>query len=210
MRTTFLQLLEQQRWDDHRLYHRSRINQTLHLVSAIGFLVAYVVLFFDPALAALIGWGWSMSTRQSGHFFFEPQDYDDVNQMSNEHKEAIKTGYNLRRKVVLIAAWAAVPVLFWLTPSLGGMITPAQGFAGWLHDVGIAWLALGVAGLVFRVLQLFATQGVLAGLAWATKIITDPVHDIQMYWKSPLALLRGELLDPMDHVREHLQGAAKA
>ena len=203
MRPTFFELLAQQRWDDHRLYHRSRVNQALHFVSALGFIVAYGVLFFDPALAALIGWGWSMSTRQSGHFFFEPQDYDEVNQMSNAHKEAIKTGYNLKRKLVLIGAWAAVPLVLWLAPSLGGLIAPAQGLSGWLHDVGMAWLALGVAGLVFRVLQLFATQGVMPGLAWATKILTDPFHDVVLYWKSPLALLRGEWIDPMEHVREH-------
>ena len=40
-----------------------------------------------------------------------------------------------------------------------------------------------------------------AGLAWAMKIITDPVHDIKMYYKSPFYLLRGEWIDPMDHVR---------
>ena len=31
--TGFLQALEVQRWDDHRYYHQSRINQSLHLVS---------------------------------------------------------------------------------------------------------------------------------------------------------------------------------
>jgi len=30
-----------QRWDDHRYYHHSRINQSLHLISAISFVVAY-------------------------------------------------------------------------------------------------------------------------------------------------------------------------
>ena len=34
----FLRTLEVQRWDDHRYYHHSRINQSLHLVSAISFL----------------------------------------------------------------------------------------------------------------------------------------------------------------------------
>ncbi len=37
----FLQALKTQRWDDHRYYHHSRINQTLHLISAISFVVAY-------------------------------------------------------------------------------------------------------------------------------------------------------------------------
>ena len=34
----FLRALEIQRWDDHRYYHHSRINQSLHLLSAISFL----------------------------------------------------------------------------------------------------------------------------------------------------------------------------
>src|SRR5262245_27935952 len=54
---SFLQTIETQRWDDHRYYHQSRINQALHLVSAISFLVAYVFLFVDPAIAGLLGWG---------------------------------------------------------------------------------------------------------------------------------------------------------
>ena len=69
----FWECLRVQRWDDHRYYHHSRINQTLHLVSAISFLIAYVLLFTDPVKAALIGWLVSMVTRQSGHFFFEPR-----------------------------------------------------------------------------------------------------------------------------------------
>jgi hypothetical protein len=31
---------------------------------------------------------------------------------------------------------------------------------------------------------------------WATKILTDPFHDIKLYHKAPFALLRGELIDP--------------
>jgi len=197
----FLKMLAQQRWDDHRYYHQCRINQTLHLISALSFLCAYVLLFIDPAAAALLAWGVSMSTRQAGHFFFEPRGYDHVNQATHEHKEAIKVGYNLRRKIVLLSIWVAAPVLLWLAPSVGGLIQPAVGFKGWLHDVGIAWLALGVGGLLFRTLHLFALQGVVSGLAWATKILTDPFHDVMLYWRAPLHLLRGERLDPMHHVR---------
>ena len=197
----FFRNLQTQRWDDHRYYHQSRINQSLHFVSALSFLCAYALLFTDPALAALVGWGISMTTRQAGHFFFEPQGYDHVNQASHEHKEAIKVGYNLRRKVVLLSAWAAAPLALWLAPALGGLIEPAEGFNGYLHDVGIAWLALGVGGVVFRTLHLFALRGVSTGLVWATKILTDPFHDVLLYWRAPLHLLRGELIDPMHHVR---------
>jgi len=36
----FLETLREQRWDDHRYYHHSRINQSLHLVSALAFVCA--------------------------------------------------------------------------------------------------------------------------------------------------------------------------
>lgn len=199
----FMQALRQQRWDDHRYYHHSRINQALHLVSALSFLAAYVILFFDPAAAALLAWGVAMTTRQAGHFFFEPRGYDHVNRATHEHKEAIKVGYNLRRKLVLMTAWALAPVLLWWSPSLFGLITPATGWSGYLHDVGIAWLALGAAGLVFRTVQLFFLHDVQTGLVWATKILTDPFHDVMLYWRAPLHLLRGELVDPMHHAQGH-------
>src|SRR6188768_1415189 len=82
--------LRTQRWDDHRYYHHSRINQTLHLVSALSFLTAYVLMFVNPVASALIGWLVSMTSRQAGHFFFEPKGYDEVNEATHEHKEDIK------------------------------------------------------------------------------------------------------------------------
>ncbi|RVU46091.1 hypothetical protein [Rubrivivax rivuli] len=203
---SFLDELATQRWDDHRYYHHSRINQSLHLVSALSFIVAYGLLFVDPASAALLAWCVSMTTRQAGHFFFEPKGYDHVNRATHEHKEDIKVGYNLRRKVVLMALWAAVPLVLWFAPSLGGLIEPAQGLRGWLHDVGMAWLALGVAGLVFRTVHLFFLQDLRTGLVWATKILTDPFHDVMLYWRAPLALLRGELIDPMLHAQRGPRG----
>ena len=174
----FLQELRTQRWDDHRYYHHSRINQSLHLVSAISFVVAYGLLLVDPAWAALLAWTVSMTTRQAGHFFFEPRGYDEVNQVTDAHKEAIKVGYNIQRKIVLLAIWALVPAALWLEPSLFGTIEGAADLNGFLHDVGIVWLALGVAGLLFRVAQLWLQQSLYTGLVWATKIITDPFHDI--------------------------------
>lgn len=199
----FLEELRVQRWDDHRLYHHCRINQSLHLLSALSFLVAYGLLFIEPAWAALLAWCVSMTTRQAGHFFFEPRGYDEVNQMSDELKEAVKVGYNIRRKVVLMSAWVLLPLTLALNPSLFGLIEPATDFAGYLHDVGLAWLALGVTGLVFRVLQLWLQDSLFKGLVWASKIITDPFHDVWLYHKAPLALLRGQRYDPMLHVRQH-------
>ena len=61
---------------------------------------------------------------------------------------------------------------------------------------GIAWLALGVAGLLFRVGQLWIQDDLTTGLAWMTKILTDPFHDIKLYYRAPLYLMRGELIEP--------------
>jgi hypothetical protein len=197
----FLEALAQQRWDDHRYYHHCRINQSLHLLSATSFLVAYALLFIDPAWSAILAWCVSMTSRQAGHFFFEPRGYDEVNQATDEYKEAIKVGYNIRRKIVLMSVWVLIPLLLWFEPSLYGLIVPATSLDGFVHDVGISWLALGVAGLLFRVVQLWMQQDLVTGLAWMTKILTDPFHDIQLYHKAPLQLLRGERIDPMPHVR---------
>jgi len=197
----FFKQLEFQRWDDHRYYHHSRINQALHFVSAVSFLVAYGWLFVDPAIAALIAWLISMTTRQSGHFFFEPKGYDHVNQASHDHKEAIKVGYNLQRKVVLMALWAAAPVALLVQPDLLGLVDPHDSWMDYLRQVGMAWLALGVGGLLFRTVHLFFIKDVQTGLVWMTKILTDPFHDIALYHRAPLHLLRGEWIDPAYHGR---------
>ncbi len=190
-----LRELATQRWDDHRFYHHSRINQCLHLLSAVSFLVAYVLLFINPAAAAILGWCVSMTSRQAGHFFFEPRGFDEVNRVSDEYKEEIKVGYNIRRKVVLMAAWLMVPVVLW-------PLSADDAVAGeFLNSLGMWWLALAVAGLLLRVVQLWFKQNLLTGLTWALKIITDPFHDIALYYKAPWYVLRGEFIDPMPHVR---------
>jgi len=79
----FIQALRLQQWDDHRYYHHSRINQALHLLSATSFVCAYALAFTDPVMAALIGWLVGMTSRQIGHFFFEPKDYDEVNRATH-------------------------------------------------------------------------------------------------------------------------------
>jgi len=192
----FLEALRIQRWDDHRYYHHSRINQSLHLVSAISFLFAYLMIFKDPAIAALAGWLVAMTTRQAGHFFFEPKDYDEVNHATHEYKEEVKVGYNLRRKVVLLTIWALSPLVLYFNPTLFGLFAPPEGTADLVRHVAIVWLAIGVGGVLFRTVQLFFIKDVQTGLVWATKILTDPFHDIKLYHKAPLALLRGELIDP--------------
>jgi len=191
----FLEALRTQRFDDHRYYHHSRINQSLHFISAISFVVAYVMLFIDPVVSALIAWLISMTTRQSGHFFFEPLGYDEVNQATQEHKEEIKVGYNLSRKVVLLSIWAAMPLALYAQPGLFGLVDTWETWTELTRQIGAAWLMLGVAGLLFRTIHLFFIKDIQTGLVWMTKILTDPFHDIILYHKAPLYLMRGELID---------------
>jgi hypothetical protein len=182
--------LREQRWDDHRYYHHSVINQSLHFVSAVTFLVAYAVAWNMPWLAALLGWGVAMTSRQAGHFFFEPKGYDEVNDCTHEHKEEIKVGYNLVRKVVLMGLWAASPLLLVATPSLFGLLEPHRTGVEFLQNLGMLWLALGVGGLLFRTVQLFFIRDVETGLVWATKIVTDPFNDFRLYRHAPAQLAK--------------------
>ena len=194
---TFGDALREQRWDDHRYYHHSRINQSLHLVSALSFIASYVLLFVEPALAVLIGWLVAMPSRQLGHFFFEPKGYDRANQATHEFKEQVKVGYNLHRKVVLLSIWVLSPLLLVLDPSLLGTLTPRTDWYGVAHNVSVIWLVIGAGAVVFRTVQLFFLRDVQTGLVWCAKILTDPFHDVTLYAKSPLYVVRGEFFDPI-------------
>jgi len=204
---TFAEALSNQRWDDHRYYHHSRINQSLHLVSALSFLTSYALMFTNPAAAAFVGWLVAMVSRQAGHFFFEPKGYDEVNHATHEHKEAIKVGYNLRRKVVLLTIWALSPAILWIDPTAFGVFHAHTSTAELIDQIGQIWLVVGFGGLIFRTVHLFFLRDVQTGLVWITKIATDPFHDIKLYWKAPLYLLKGELIDPMGHASHELEGS---
>jgi hypothetical protein len=194
---SFLADLREQRWDDHRFYHHSRINQSLHLVSAISFLVTYVLLFTKPVAAALFGWVFAMCIRQVGHFFFEPKGYDEMNQATHEYKEKVKVGYNLRRKVILHSIWGLSPVVLYFAPTLFGIFQqPWTDLSTYLHHLSKLWIGLAAGALLFRTVHLFFLRNVQTGLVWMTKILTDPFHDIMLYHKAPLYLLRGELIEP--------------
>jgi hypothetical protein len=194
---TFRSALAEQRWDDHRFYHHSRINQSLHLLSALTFLCAYALLFVQPALATLIAWLVAMPSRQIGHFFFEPKGYDTENDATHEYKEQVKVGYNLRRKVILMGIWIASPLLLLVDPTLLGTVAARADWFGIIHNVSMMWLVIGLSAIIIRTLHLFFLRGVQAGLVWFTKILTDPFHDVKLYHKSPVYLLRGEWYDPI-------------
>jgi hypothetical protein len=201
--TSFLQRFRQelttQRWDDHRYYHQSRINQSLHWVSSISFLTMYGLLLVSPSAAALLGWLFAMSTRQIGHFFFEPRDYDNVNKATQDYKESIKVGYNLQRKRILYALWALIPITLYFDPTLLGVFSAYTNLDGYLYNLSMSWLVLGLSALLFRTIHLFFIRDVMTGVVWFTKILTDPFHDFKIYMKAPVYLMRGQLIDPMHH-----------
>lgn len=192
--TSLSDMMRTQRWDDYRYYHQSRVNQTLHLISAVLFLATYVLLFKDPAMAGLLGW-FAMLTRQTGHFFFEPNGYDELNKVTNDYKESIKVGYNQFRKICLLTVWGLAPVVLFFYPTFFGVFTPPADRIEFIRHVGLVWLAVAFGGAMFRMIQLFIIRDVPTGFAWVLKVLTDPFHNVALYYKSPLYLLRGEKID---------------
>jgi hypothetical protein len=117
--------------------------------------------------------------------------------VSHERKEAIKVGYNLRRKVILLVIWALSPLALLLDPTLFGAFEAHADLPTFVEHTAWIWLAVGLGALALRTMQLCVVQDVRTGVAWLLKIVTDPFHDVLLYHKAPLHLLRGELIDPM-------------
>jgi hypothetical protein len=195
---TFFEELQKQRWDDHRYYHHNRINQFLHLLSASCFILSYILVFYYPAAAALVGWLLAMVLRQTGHFFFEPKTYDEVNKTTHHYKESVKVGYNLQRKIVLLSIWALIPIVLFFEPTFLGIFTAAADFSGFINNMAMIWLVVGLGAILFRTVHLFKLMGIQSGLVWFSKIATDPFHDIKIYHKSPYYILKGEMYDNME------------
>jgi hypothetical protein len=112
-------------------------------------------------------------------------------------------GYNLRRKVILLSIWIAVPIILWLIPDFFGLLGDQHIDKGLIYNTAILWLFTGIGAVVFRTVHLFYLMGFQSGLVWAIKILTDPFHDIKIYHRAPLHILRGNLYDDMtDWYRE--------
>lgn len=193
----FFDELRQQRWDDHRYYHHNRVNQALHLLSACCFLMSYVLLFTNPVAAVFVGWLLAMILRQVGHFFFEPKTYDAVNDATHEYKESVKVGYNLQRKIFLLSVWMLSPIVLYFKPDFLNVFGVETN--SYLSNLAMLWLFIGVGALFFRTIHLFFIMGIQSGMVWFTKILTDPFHDIKIYYKSPYYILKGEMYDEMKH-----------
>ena len=173
---SFLAELRTQRWDDHRYYHHSRINQSLHLLSAISFIVAYVTVFSDPARSALIGWLVSMVSRQSGHFFFEPKGYDEVNRRhpraQGRHQGRLQPAAqgDAACRLGAVARWCCG----WIRRFFG-LFAPPTGGAEFVRHVGEIWLIVGVGALLFRTMQLVLSSRTCRP-AWCGSPRSSPIR----------------------------------
>lgn len=106
--------------------------------------------------------------------------------------------------------WASAPIALYLDPTLFGLFAPHVSRIEFIRHVGDVWLAIGIGGVGFRTAQLFIVKDVATGLVWAAKILTDPLHNVAQYYKSPLALLRGEWMDPIIDAVEWTDDAEEA
>jgi hypothetical protein len=106
---------------------------------------------------------------------------------------------------VLLSAWALSPLLLLADPTLFGLLASREGVYGFLTNLSWIWIAVAAAAVLGRTLWLALTWNPQSGLVWCTKILTDPFHDVKLYHRAPLHLLRGERFDPMLDVREALR-----
>ncbi len=121
-----------------------------------------------------------------------------MNRATHEYKESVKVGYNLHRKIILLAVWILSPAILLINASMFGFFEMPLNAKGYLTNMAYIWLLVGIGAIIFRTTHLFFLMGVQSGLVWAFKILTDPIHDVYIYYKSPYYLLKGDMYDEMD------------
>ena len=142
-----------------------------------------------------------MVSRQAGHFFFEPKGYDQVNNATHEHKEDIKVGYNLRRKIVLLSIWAFHPRCCGKLDAVWDLSIPFR--LRHFHLVcrpNLAGRRLWRPAVSHRAAVFH--QGRPYGSGVDDENPHHPFHDFMLYYRAPLYLMAGQLIDPMDDVGE--------
>ncbi len=88
---------------------------------------------------------------------------------------------------MLLSIWALSPLVLWLDPTLFGIFPPAaRRMPTSCAHVGQSGWPSGLGALLFRTVQLFFLRDVQTGLVWLTKILTDPFHDVMLYYRAPL------------------------
>ena len=169
--------LRTQRWDDHRFYHHSRINQSLHLLSAISFIIAYVTDVhrsrgrrFDrlvgrhgePAVRPLFLRAEGIRRGQSGR--------------RTSTRKTSRWATTCVARSILHVIWAASPALL-----LAGSVTFRVDDAAYQRTGVRAARRRDMAASSASAhccsgpCSCFILSDVQTGLVWLTKILTDPV-----------------------------------
>lgn len=157
--------------DDHVASHSHRVNQFMHLISSSAFLVCYVLIFVDLAMAMWLGLA-SLFLRQMGHALIEPPCHD---------KEQLLLGFDTRSKTMIVACYLLIPLI-------DVLIAQTNREPGWLmvvaDQVAIHWFAFTALVILGRVGVLTKRHGVRNALIWFIKLITDPITDVAAYYRS--------------------------
>lgn len=157
--------------DDHVASHSHRVNQFMHLISSSVFLVCYVLIFVDLAMAMWLGLA-SLFLRQMGHALIEPPCHD---------KEQLLLGFDTRSKTMIVACYLLIPLI-------DVLIAQTNREPGWLmvvaDQVAIHWFAFTALVILGRVGVLTKRHGVRNALIWFIKLITDPITDVAAYYRS--------------------------
>ena len=176
-------------------------------------LAPMLLLFTDPVPAALIGWLVAMTSRQVGHFFFEPKGYDDVNQATHEYKEddqgRLQPAPQGRAACDLGAVAAAAvsrsrrcSALFEPHTTID-RVRPSTSARSGSRSASAACCSAPCT---------CSSSGTCRpGLVWVTKILTDPFHDIKLYYRAPLlpAARRADRSDDARHAGSAGSGGAR-
>lgn len=152
--------LEKVRYDDHVNYHNSIVNRKLHFVSGFTFIICYMLIYNHFTLSVYLAWLIAMPLRQIGHFIYEP---------SSEGTENIKSGYNIKRKIVLHSIVYVTPICLYQI----GMYS--VGF------LALIWFFFAINAIVFRGIYLIFKVNKIHGFAWMLKVVSDPFHDVYLY-----------------------------
>ena len=92
-----------------------------------------------------------MTSRQTGHFFFEPRDYD-YRQSGDGCVQGSGQGWldTIRRKIVLMTIWMLSPLILLADPTMfGPTLSAPRTWMQFARHVGYLWLVVGVSGLLY-------------------------------------------------------------
>lgn len=168
--SNFYSEIMRRKHDDHVASHSHPTNQLLHLISSSSFVVAYVMIFSDFAMAMWLGF-FALFLRQIGHALIEPPCHD---------KEQLLLGFDTRTKSMILGGYLAIPLIH---VAASNSLEP-DALMAMVPAVALQWFAFTALVIFGRVAVLFRKHGVYNGLVWFVKLITDPFTDIKAYYPS--------------------------